>query len=99
MQARNEEMIKRKILEKIATFSTSPEFDESDASVSESFDPDVVITTGSDADSSSGSKVAASSVDGDDELVDVTMKDSNGVRDSIENDAEPSEPSQAAKIP
>lgn len=92
-------MIKRKILEKIATFSTSPEFDEGDGSVSESADPDVVITTGSDADSSGGNKVAASSVDGDDELVDVTMKDSNGVRDSIEIDAESSEPSQAAKIP
>jgi ubiquitin carboxyl-terminal hydrolase 4/11/15 len=50
-------------------------------------------------DSSGGNKIAANSVDGDDELVDVTMKDSNGVRDSIEIDAEPSEPSQAAKIP
>lgn len=74
-------MIKRKVLEKVATFSTSNEFsteeDEADASVSDGVDPDIVLTTGSDADSSGGSKVVATSIDGEDELVDVTMKDSN----------------------
>ncbi|CAG8979537.1 hypothetical protein HYALB_00004990 [Hymenoscyphus albidus] len=79
-EARDIEVIKRKILEKIATFSTSSAFanddDEADASVSDGVDPDIVLTTGSDADSSGGSKVVATSVDGEDELVDVTMKDS-----------------------
>jgi ubiquitin carboxyl-terminal hydrolase 4/11 len=40
-----------------------------------------VLTNGSDATSSS---VVATSIDGEDELVDVTMKDLNGVRESIE---------------
>ncbi|KAF8861355.1 UCH-domain-containing protein [Acephala macrosclerotiorum] len=77
-EARSEEMIKRKILQKVATFSTNSEFDdeyEVDMSVADSADADMVITTGSDADSSGGSKVVAKSVDGDDELVDVAMKD------------------------
>ena len=68
----------------MATFSTSRVFEEEDdsdeanASVADSIDPDLVLTTGSDADSSGGSKVVATSIDGEDELVDVTMKDSNG---------------------
>jgi ubiquitin carboxyl-terminal hydrolase 4/11/15 len=66
-------MIKRKLLEKIATFTTWDEFLDSE---SESVDQDMVLTTGSDADSSGGSKVVATSIDGEDELVDVTMKDS-----------------------
>lgn len=73
-------MIKRKILEKIATFSTHPCFEdeyEADRSVADSTDADLVITTGSDADSSGDGKVVASSIDGEDELVDVVMKDSS----------------------
>lgn len=73
-------MIKRKILEKVATFSTHPFFEEeydADRSVADSADADLVITTGSDADSSGDSKVVASSIDGEDELVDVVMKDSS----------------------
>lgn len=73
-------MIKRKLLEKIATFSTHPSFEEeydADRSVADSNDPDMVITTGSDADSSGDSKVVASSIDGEDELVDVVMKDTS----------------------
>lgn len=72
-------MIKRKILEKIATFSTHPCFEEeydADRSVADSADTDLVITTGSDADSSGDGKVVASSIDGEDELVDVVMKES-----------------------
>jgi ubiquitin carboxyl-terminal hydrolase 4/11/15 len=80
-------MIKRKILEKVATFSTSPEFEEDDeasTSVTDSVDPDIVLTNGSD---SSEGKVVANSVDGEDGIVDVTMKESNGVRESVEKDA------------
>ena len=41
-----------------------------------------MLTTGSD--SSGDSKVVANSIDGEDELVDVTMKESNAVRESVE---------------
>lgn len=73
-------MIKRKILEKVATFSTHPSFEDEydvDRSVADSNDADLVITTGSDADSSGDGKVVASSIDGEDELVDVVMKDTS----------------------
>ncbi|KAN0095576.1 UCH domain containing protein [Hyaloscypha variabilis] len=108
-EARSEEAIKRKILEKVASFTTSDEFaedeediDEANASAADSVDPDIVLTTGSDADSSGGSKVVANSIDGEDELVDVTMKDSNGAPESTENNAHTSklsEPAKASKPP
>lgn len=67
-------MIRRKILEKIATFTTSHEFEEDDdeasGSVADSLDPDTVITNGSD---SSDGKIAANSIDGEDGLVDISM--------------------------
>lgn len=44
-------------------------------------DPDIVLTNGSDADSSGGSKIIATSIDGEDGLVDVTMKDSNRIQE------------------
>jgi ubiquitin carboxyl-terminal hydrolase 4/11/15 len=80
-------MIKRKILEKVATFSTSPEFDEDDeasGSVADSIDPDIVLTNGSD---SSDGKVAANSIDGEDGLVDVSMGSANTGRETAEQDA------------
>ncbi|TAQ84249.1 hypothetical protein B7494_g7427 [Chlorociboria aeruginascens] len=87
-EARSEDIIRRKILEKVVTLSTYDGFvddeEETPPSVAESIDPDMVITTGSDADSSGGSKVVAHSIDGEDELVDVTMKEGDGVRDSME---------------
>lgn len=69
-------MIKRKILEKIATLSTSSAFIEEDVdpSLSDSIDPDIVLTTGSDADSSGDTKVVANSIDGEDEIVDVSVR-------------------------
>ena len=81
-------MIRRKILEKLATFTTRPDLVEEDeyanGSVGESVDPDMVLTTGSD--SSSESKVVANSIDGEDELVDVKMKESHGVHESFEKE-------------
>jgi ubiquitin carboxyl-terminal hydrolase 4/11 len=56
-----------------------------------------VITNGSDADSSGGSKVVANSIDGEDELVDVS-KVSNGVHDSAEAKTE-SPKASAARSP
>ncbi|ATZ52048.1 Bcubp12 [Botrytis cinerea B05.10] len=85
-EARSEEAIKRKLLEKVSTFTTWPSInDEYDpSSASESIDPDLVVTTGSDADSSGDGKFVAQSLDGEDELVDVAMKDSNPVHESTE---------------
>jgi ubiquitin carboxyl-terminal hydrolase 4/11/15 len=82
-------LIRRKILEKLATFTTRPDLIEEDEEANESVgessvDPDMVLTTTSD--SSSESKVVASSIDGEDELVDVKMKESNGVRESVEKE-------------
>lgn len=79
-------MIKRKILEKVATFTTSTEFYEDDAasgSAADSIDPDIVLTNGSD---SSDGKVAANSIDGEDGLVDVSMGGSNTLHESVEKD-------------
>ncbi|QSZ33484.1 hypothetical protein DSL72_005052, partial [Monilinia vaccinii-corymbosi] len=86
-EARSEDAIKRKILEKVATFTTWPNInDEEDpSSASESIDPELVVTTGSDADSSGDSKFVTQSLDGEDEFVDVAMKDSHSVRESVEN--------------
>ncbi|KAF4635752.1 hypothetical protein G7Y89_g2337 [Cudoniella acicularis] len=55
-EARDLNSINRKVLEKVATFTTYPAFheDDADASVADSVDPDIVLTTGSDADSSGG---------------------------------------------
>jgi ubiquitin carboxyl-terminal hydrolase 4/11/15 len=81
-------VIRRKVLEKVATLTTHPAFNQEEESdedgSSENIDPDLVVTTASDADSSGDGKVMATSIDGEDELVDITMKDSNGVRESIE---------------
>lgn len=70
----------------MSTFTTWPSInDEYDpSSASESIDPDLVVTTGSDADSSGDGKFVAQSLDGEDELVDVAMKDSNPVHESTE---------------
>lgn len=69
----NYDMIQRKVLEKVSTFSTWSKLRV--PSGSESGDTDMVITTSSDADSSGDGKVAAKSVEGEDDMVDVTMKD------------------------
>lgn len=73
------DVIQCKVLEKVATFSTwsklweaSHESDNADAA-----DSDMVVTTASDADSSGDGKVAARSVEGEDDMVDVTMKNAN----------------------
>jgi ubiquitin carboxyl-terminal hydrolase 4/11 len=95
VQARNEDAIRRKILEKVATLTTHPAFhqDESETEdeeddLNDNIDPDLVVTTASDA--SGDSKVNANSIDGEDDVVDVTMNGVN-VRRSIEqSDSEPS---------
>ncbi|PQE19062.1 ubiquitin carboxyl-terminal hydrolase protein [Rutstroemia sp. NJR-2017a BBW] len=77
-EAANEDLIKRKLLEKVSTFTKSNLFhefyeDEDPASA----EPDMIVTTASDADSSGEGKVVANSLDGEEDgIVDVQMKDS-----------------------
>lgn len=89
-EARNEDILRRKILEKVATFTTFEELQPEDEGVEDSadnVDPDLVVTNASDADSAGDAKVVAHSVDGEEDVVDVTMKDSV--------DAKPREQSEA----
>ncbi|KAK7414501.1 hypothetical protein QQX98_006612 [Neonectria punicea] len=75
-EASNINLIQRKVLEKVATFSTwSGLQDPTEAETLDNTDSDVVITSASDADSSGDGKVVAHSVEGEDDMVDVTMKD------------------------
>ncbi|KAI1752363.1 hypothetical protein F4782DRAFT_540347 [Xylaria castorea] len=83
-EARSEEVIRRKILEKIATFTKHPLFarlDESDAS--ETTEPEIIGPNGSDTASSIGSKVIAQSDGSEDDIVDVRMIDSSDNRGII----------------
>ncbi|PFH59627.1 hypothetical protein XA68_12089 [Ophiocordyceps unilateralis] len=66
--------IQRKVLEKVATFSTWSKLSD-DTGTSDSTEGDLLITTASDADSSGDSKVAARSVEGEDDMVDISMRD------------------------
>lgn len=76
-EASNIDLIRRKVLEKVATFSTWSRFKESAAGADKSTngDAEMVMTSASDAESSGDSKVIAHSVEGEDDLVDVTMKE------------------------
>lgn len=75
-EAGNIDIVRRKVLEKSASFSTWSGFTSGDSD--DSTEGDVVITSVSDADSSGdSSKVVAHSVEGEDDMVDVTMKDAN----------------------
>ncbi|KAJ2999068.1 hypothetical protein NUW58_g112 [Xylaria curta] len=75
-EARSEEIIRRKVLEKVATFTKHTLFarlDESDAS--ESTEPEMIGPNGSDTASSIGGRVIAQSEGSEDDIVDVRMKD------------------------
>ena len=76
VQARSEDVIRRKILEKVASFSSHKAFQAPDDPEEEdSTDADLVATTSSDADSAGDGKVVARSIEGEDDIVDITMKD------------------------
>ena len=77
-EARDYETIRRKVLQRVATFSTWPKLRDSPKSNgADAADVDMVVATASDADSSADSKVVSRSVDGEDDLVDITMKDAS----------------------
>ncbi|KAG5981926.1 hypothetical protein E4U55_002487 [Claviceps digitariae] len=74
-EALSYDIIQRKILQKVATFSTWSKFkDVQESDVSDGTDGDVVVTSSSDADSWGDSKIATQSVEGEDDMVDITMK-------------------------
>lgn len=80
-EARNLDVIRRKILEKLATFTTLPELAGSDdTDTSETTDAEMVNNT-SDADSAGDTKIVVKSVEGEEDMVDVTMKDAPTVMD------------------
>ncbi|KAI0439249.1 hypothetical protein F4803DRAFT_52004 [Xylaria telfairii] len=75
-EARSEEIIRRKVLEKVATFTKHSSFarlDESDAS--ETTEPEMIGLNGSDTSSSIGGKVITQSDGSEDDIVDVRMID------------------------
>ncbi|KAI0542302.1 hypothetical protein GGR58DRAFT_510328 [Xylaria digitata] len=83
-EARSEDIIRRKILEKVATFTKHPLFarmDESDGS--ETTEPELIGPNGSDTASSVGGKVVAQSVGSDDDIVDVRMKDASDKNSNV----------------
>lgn len=111
-EARNEDVIRRKVLEKVASYSTWAYFSKAEqptqapsASTSTSTntsadgssetsnaddatdatDNDLVVTSASDVESGGDSKVIAKSVEGEDDMVDVTMKDAGAVEATAES--------------
>lgn len=75
-QAQDEDIIRRKILEKVATFSTWPALSgQHQDDATEHTDSDQMLVTTSDVDSSGDAAVTAQSVEGEDDLVDVSMQD------------------------
>lgn len=76
-EARSEDAIRRKILEKVATFTKHPFFSRSEESEgSDSTEPEI-IGLGSDAGSSNEGRIIAQSVKGEDDIVDVRMRDAS----------------------
>lgn len=76
--ARDEDRIRRKVLEKVATFTTLSPFSsvpQPDSETSENSDIEQLLVNASDADSSGDSRVTVQSVEGEDGYVDVSMKD------------------------
>ncbi|KAK4230885.1 UCH-domain-containing protein [Podospora fimiseda] len=78
-EARDDNIIRRKILEKIATFTTLDL--DADADGEEATDPEMV-NMASDADSSD-TKIMAKSVEGEEDIVDVSMSDSASVKPPV----------------
>ncbi|TWU76782.1 CSN-associated deubiquitinating enzyme Ubp12 [Metarhizium rileyi] len=74
-EASDYNIIQRKILQKVATFSTWSKLkDVQESDTSDSVESDMVSTSVSDADSGN-SNIASISVEGEDDMVDITMKD------------------------
>lgn len=97
-EARSEDLIRRKILEKVATFSTHSAFiedEETDASASDSIDPDLVLANGSD--SSDESKIVTHSIDGEEGMVDIAMKESGELVSKADDGSSKPQPPKPSK--
>lgn len=104
-------MIRRKILEKVETLTTYAGFNDEESDSEDGklespdqTDPDLVITTASDVESSGDSKVIDKSVDGEEGMVDVIMKEtvlpsewSEAVQSGASKDADNIETSESRK--
>lgn len=79
LQARDEDAIRRKILEKVLTFTSHPDIKDlvtvTGEQPAEDSNMDPALISISDADSSGDSRILAESIEGEDDLVDVTMQD------------------------
>ncbi|KAK0711421.1 hypothetical protein B0H67DRAFT_602227 [Lasiosphaeris hirsuta] len=80
-EARNEDIIRRKILERLASYSTWSAFTAADDTDTAETDPEMVNNT-SDVDSAGDAKIVAKSVEGEEDIVDVTMSDVADTRKS-----------------
>lgn len=83
-EARDMEAIRRKILEKVATYTTWPQLASyrEDSDAAEATDSEMVNNPASDVDSAGDSKIVAKSVEGEDDMVDVTMRDASDARNA-----------------
>ncbi|KAI1457676.1 hypothetical protein F4805DRAFT_169738 [Annulohypoxylon moriforme] len=80
-EARSEDAIYRKVLEKVATFSKHSSFSRTEESDnSDGTDPEIVRVGDSDAGSSNEGRVVAQSVKGEDDMVDIQMNDVNDAK-------------------
>ncbi|CAN8096704.1 unnamed protein product [Discula destructiva] len=80
-EAKDEDIIRRKILEKVLTFTSRPDIQNvatvNDNQSAEDSNVDPALINISDADLSGDSRVVAKSIEGEDDLVDVSMQDVN----------------------
>ncbi|KAI1768852.1 UCH-domain-containing protein [Hypoxylon sp. FL1150] len=84
-EAKDESIIRRKVLEKVATFTKHPLFSRTEeVDGSDSTDPEIIGQSGSDTGSSNESRVVAQSVKGEDDMVDVQMKDAGNKKRNIQ---------------
>ncbi|KAI0390532.1 hypothetical protein F5Y17DRAFT_55790 [Xylariaceae sp. FL0594] len=75
-EARSEDIIRRKILQKVATLTQQALFPVTEGSdASEGTEPEMIGPNGSDTASSVGGTVKTQSIKGEDDIVDVQMKD------------------------
>jgi ubiquitin carboxyl-terminal hydrolase 4/11/15 len=82
-------MIRRKVLEKVATFTTWPKLScLYSAEPTEKLDQDQSAVTSSDVESSGDGMVTASSVEGEEDMVDVTMQDAVQTNDASQQEPE-----------
>ncbi|KAI0179967.1 ubiquitin carboxyl-terminal hydrolase-like protein [Hypoxylon sp. FL1284] len=83
-EATSESTIRRKILEKVATFTAHPFFSNAEeVDGSDNTEPEIIGQSGSDAGSSNESRVVAQSVKGEDDMVDVQMKDASDSKGGV----------------